>query len=97
MDCKSFEMVVLGNTNTGKSTLINAIVNRNILNTQNQRETQCIWRISYSRDTYSMFKMVVSYKDISGSVTSEETVASCETFKELMTSIKKYSAGNFNY
>lgn len=47
-DCK-YEIVVLGNTKAGKSTLLNEIMSHNVeLNTGASRETCFRWRISFS-------------------------------------------------
>jgi putative ribosome biogenesis GTPase RsgA len=41
-----FKLVILGNTNVGKSTFLNHLLGfGNILNTNELRETNCIWKI----------------------------------------------------
>lgn len=39
----------------------------------------------------------MTYKDFAGLIISEKTIAECDTFKDLISSIKIYSAKSFEY
>lgn len=42
---RKYELVVIGNTNVGKSTFLNQITKmKDFFNVSNNRETSCIWR-----------------------------------------------------
>jgi GTP-binding protein EngB required for normal cell division len=42
---RKYELVVIGNTNVGKSTFLNMITKmKDFYNISNNRETSCIWR-----------------------------------------------------
>lgn len=46
-----FELVVIGNTNVGKSTFLQALTEmKGLFNTSNVRETSCIWRFKINNN-----------------------------------------------
>jgi|LauGreDrversion4_2_1035121.scaffolds.fasta_scaffold238401_3 ribosome biogenesis GTPase A len=47
-----FKIMVLGNTNVGKSTFLNMLLGKGaILNTSEKRETSCFWEIRFNKGT----------------------------------------------
>jgi ribosome biogenesis GTPase A len=48
---------MIGNTNVGKSSTINAIVGFELLNTDIKRETSCRWKIKLSKDDTDKYSM----------------------------------------
>ena len=59
-NCK-YEMVMLGNTKAGKSTLLNEIMENKLeLNTGPSKETSLMWRLSFS-ETFENYEMQQVY------------------------------------
>lgn len=56
-----FELVVIGNTNVGKSTFLQALTEmRGLFNTSNVRETSCIWRFKISPENKQQAPFVIN-------------------------------------
>jgi GTPase SAR1 family protein len=66
---KNYQMVVLGNSNVGKSSLINYLTDMDLLNYAPKKETSFMWRLRFLTNPedntlkYSLQKKVVDYKD----------------------------------
>ena len=85
-----YEMVILGNTKSGKSTLLNEIMEGKLmLNTGAARETSFMWRISFSEgyQQYDMFEFFSSEVLPSSKLDMEEYLDLSE--EDLRLSIKK--------
>jgi GTPase Era involved in 16S rRNA processing len=54
-------IMVIAKTNSGKSTFINELLDRELLNAQSKRETTCFWVISNSPD--KNYHMILTYND----------------------------------
>ena len=58
---KSCKILVLGNTNVGKSTFLNNLIGcGNLLNTSEMRETSCCWKIKFHN--YGKYILIAKFK-----------------------------------